>query len=614
MSGGEPATVKIWPASARSSGADLFYRTVLNNVASGVLSIDSRGVVTSFNAAASEIVGLPGETVVGRTFAEVLQDLEGGDEFCDVILDAVYDSSVAHQRVVQAAFGGRAQSLSVATSYLKEERDGETVRVGVVAVFNDISEIETLREQEFRLAREVEAKHTELRDAYRTLESSNWELSTALRKMRVLRIGAAVFVLAVFLALGLYTWSDDPRSGILASVTGASAGVEGDPVTLVVEPQRVSSAIAVTGYLAPRREIVVTSPIDGKVAAVHFRYGERVEEGQRLVDLDVGDVQIQYGEARATHIKAWERVKELDDWSNHVDVSRARRAVSKSRMALETRQNRLAETEFLLERGVIPASEHEAAKREHRYQQLDLQSAKQDLEIVLAKGVTDGRVARLELENARARMESLAETLRNAAVDAPVAGVVMLPKREDDDGAQAGEQERNLVRGGDVKRGGRLLTIGDLDGLTVVGRVDEMDVVRVRPGQPARIAGDAFPGIELHGTIAHVSSEAISGGSGNSLPFFEVAAVVQDVPEARRGLLRVGMSANLEVVVYEKADALLVPIGAVRIGDGQPRIRLKDPDSGTIRSVAVVTGVTTVDSVEIVDGVAAGDEIVIAGR
>ena len=613
MSGGEPATSKIWLASPRSSGADLIYRTVLNNVASGVLSIDSRGVVTSFNVAASEIVGLPGETVVGRTFAEVLHDLEGGDEFCDVILDAVYDSSVGHQRVVQAAFGGRAQSLSVATSYLKEERDGETVRVGVVAVFNDISEIKTLREQELRLAREVEANHTELRDAYRTLESSNRELSTALRKMRVLRIGAAVFVLAVFLALGLYTWSGDQRSGILASVTGASAGVEGDPVTLVVEPQRVSSAIAVTGYLAPRREIVVTSPIDGKVAAVHFRYGERVEKGQRLVDLNVGDVQFQYGEARATHIKARERVKELDDWSNRVDVSRARRTVSKSRMALETRQNRLAETEFLLERGVIPASEHEAAEREHRNQQLDLQSVEQDLEIVLAKGVTDGRVARLELENARARMENLAETLRNAAVDAPVAGVVMLPKRGDD-GAQAGEKERRLVRGGDVKRGGRLLTIGDLDGLTVVGRVDEVDVVRVRPGQPARIAGDAFPGIELHGTIAHVSSEAISGGSGNSLPFFEVAAVVQDVPEARRGLLRVGMSANLEVVVYEKADAILVPIGAVRIGDGQPRIRVKDPDSGTIRSVVVVTGVTTVDSVEIVDGIAAGDEIVIAGR
>ena len=598
---------------ARSAGSDLIYRNVLDNVASGVMSLDPHGVIMSFNAAAAAIVGLPSEQVVGHTFADIFSQREGADEFCDVILDAVYDSLVGHQRVVEATFAARTRSLSVATSFLKEERGGETVRLGVVAVFNDISEIRELREKEFRLAKEVEAKHAELRDAYVTLEARNRELGTVLRKARALRIGAAIVVLAVFVGIGLYTWNVEPHTGVLGSAAQpAHTAAPGELSTLVVEPQRISSTITVAGQLAPRREVEVTSPIDGKVAAIHFQPGERVDEGQRLVDLDISGVQIEYGEARVAHIKALERVKEFEDWSNHVDVSRARRAVSKSRMALETRRNRFEETAFLLERGVIPASEHEATEREYHSHQLDLQSAEQDLESVLAKGVTDGEVARVELETARARLQTLEETIAKAAVNAPVSGVVMHPTHKG--GEESGEQERGLARGASVGQGDSLLTIGDLDGLTVVGRVDEVDVATIRPGQPARIVGDAFPGVELHGTIDRVSSQAIQGKDTRSLPSFEIAAVVESLTEDQRRLLRLGMSASLEAVVYDKADALLVPIGAVELHESRPRLRVRNKDSGAVRHVPVVTGLTTVDAVEILEGIEAGDHVLIPGR
>ena len=285
MNGGLPAARELRDGSARSSGAELLYRNVLDNVASGVMSLDSGGVITSFNAAASEIVGLTSEAVVGRTFAEVFSELEGADAFADVVLDAVYDSLVGHQRVVEATFAGRTRSLSMATSYLKEERDGETFRIGVVAIFNDISEIKELREKELRLVKEVQGKHAELRNAYVALEERNRELSTTSKRTNALRVGAAVVVLALFLGVGLYLWDAGPGTEGIA--TGAAQAAQGSFATLVVEPRRMSSTITVVGQLAPRREIEVTSPIKGTVAAVHFQYGERVAEGQRLVDLDV---------------------------------------------------------------------------------------------------------------------------------------------------------------------------------------------------------------------------------------------------------------------------------------------------------------------------------------
>ena len=613
MSDEQPLELGLRLSSAPADTAGLIFRNVLENIPSGVMSLDTDGVVTSFNAAASQIVGLAGEAVVGRTWAEVFSEMEGVDDFADVIFDAIYDTLVGHQRVVEATFFGRTRSLSVATSYLKEERNGESVRIGVVVVFSDISEIRELREKELRLARELQAKHAELRDAYVSLEERNRELSTTSRRRNALRLGASVVVLVLFLGVGLYVWNYGPETAGTAAGSGAAEALQGTFTTLVVEPGPISSAITVAGQLAPRRVIEVTSPIEGTIAAVHFQYGEEVAEGERLLDLDITEVRIDYRNAQVAHIKARDRLDELENWSNHVEVSRARRVVSRARIDLEARQNRLSQTTFLLEQGLIPASEHEAAKREYDNQFLDLQSAVEDLQVVLDKGADDAEVARLELENALARLRNLEEIMRNATVYAPLTGVIMHPERSGS-GTQGSEGDQRLGKGEFVKQGEHLVSIGDLDGFTVIGMVDEIDVATIQPGRPAKIMGDAFPGVELQGEIVRVSSQASQSEERHGLPSFEVAASVGGLTADQRRQLRFGMSATLEVVVYDRADALLVPIDAVDFLDNQPRLRVKDKARGTVRYADVVTGVTNLDSVEIVAGIEAGDEIIIPAR
>ena len=573
------------------------------------MSLDRSGVITSFNPAASEIFGLSAESVVGRTLADVLVRIEGADAFIDTVLDATYEASAGDQHVVEATLAGKRRLLSVVTSYLTEERHGETVGLGVVAVFSDISEISELRETEVRLAKDLEAKHGELRDAYVTLETRNRELASAAKRVNALRLGATAVVMAVFLVVGLWFWNPDPPAGSMPTA-GVVQAADGAQRTLTVTPQAVSASLFMAGRLAPLREVEVTSPIKGKVAAVHFQHGERVVEGQRLVELDVTGVQIEQRDAEVAFIKARDRVQELANWENHVDVTRVRRAVSKSNAALETARNTLEKTSFLLERGVIPASEHEAAEREYESRQFDLRAAEEDLRAALAKGAAERTVARLELDNARAKLEALEDTLRNAVVYAPVAGVVVDPKAG---GAERGadSKEKTFAKGVSVDQGERLLTIGNLDGVAVVGRVDEVDVVRIRPGHRVTVVGDAFPGVTLHGEIAHVSSQAKRDPSGRGLPSFEVAAVVEALSDGQRRLLRLGMSATVEVTVYERADALLVPLDAVTVRDGQALLRVRDADSGDVREVPVATGVTTLDSVEIVDGIGPGDEIVL---
>ena len=590
------------------AGSDLIYRSVLDSVASGVVSLDTRGIVTSFNAAASEIVGLKSEAVVGRTFADVFAEMGGADEFADTILDAVYETS-AVRREVEATFAGKTRTLSVATRYLKEESDGGTAKLGVVAVFTDITEIRDLRVSELRMAKELEAQHSELLEAYRDLEQTNLKLGRASKRVAAVRTGAALAVLVLFAVVGYWFWDSSAEIARPAGNASASAA-PADPgglASVIVEPAPVSASVTLIASLAPLREIDVTSPVKGKVAAVHVRPGETVTKGQLLVEMDVAELEIELREAQVTHIKVRDRVQELENWADHRDVSRARRTVSKSGIAFETARNRLAQTTFLLERGIIPASEHEAARREHDSRRLDLESAEQDLEATLHQGAADLEVARLELENAAARLKGVEDTLSRAKVTAPAAGVVM---RSEGDGGDA----EGLGSGKAVERGDSLLTLGDFRGLTVLGQIDEVDVARLHPGQPATIKGDAFPGIELRGRVVRVSSQAVPSADRRKAPFFEVAASVDSLTERQRESVRLGMSATLEILVYEKQDALLVPIGAVETRGGGSRLRVRDRGSGEIRQVEVVTGLTTLDSVEIVEGLAAGDEVLVARR
>ena len=73
------------------------------------------------------------------------------------------------------------------------------------------------------------------------------------------------------------------------------------------------------------------------------------------------------------------------------------------------------------------------------------------------------------------------------------------------------------------------------------------------------------------------------------------------------------MSANLEVVVYDKPDALLVPLNAVQTRGGKTWVRVKNKDTGAVRQIQVDAGLTTLNAVEILRGLKAGDEVVLAG-
>ena len=581
------------------------HRNILDNMREGVMSVDPDGRIMTFNPSACRLLSVPQDDALGHTFAEVLLAREGLDDFNEALLDAVRDGEVGQQREVEVRIEGSERHLSLTTSYLRGNSNGLASHLGVIAVFADVTEVTALRESQRRLTRQLEAQNAELQHAYRDLEENNQTLAATLKQVQTARVAATVFIIGLFLAIGFATWN----VGSSASATRGMAPVLAldEPRTLVVAPQRLVSTIALFGQLVPHHEVHVASPADGKVAETHFQYGERVAAGQRLVTLDTTEVERQLREAHTAHIRAVRQFEKVENWENSTEIARLRRELSKGKLALESSRSKAEQSAFLLEQGIVSAVEHEAAEQQYHSQTLDYESLQQDYANLLTKGDAEAReVAQLELDNARVRVEQLEEVLRGSLIEAPIGGVVLQPQ------GSAGSQTKILGKGQTVSQGERLISVGDVEGLSALAWVDEVDVAKVRVGQRVKVHGDAFPGLELGGGIVHVSRQAGQGMGGR--PTFEIVAAIDPLSDAARQQLRLGMSARLEVVAYDKPDALLVPIAAVDVRRGEAWLRIKDRDSGAVRSVQVEAGLTTLDSVEIMHGLAAGDEVVVGAE
>jgi len=578
---------------------------ILDDMTDGVIAIDLSGTIITFNPAAARILGITEQEALAKSFGEVFLLAEENDDFNQTILDAIYESSTSHNRIVPFSYNDKRTTLALTTTFLKAE-DSTDQRMGVIAVFSDITELQTLQEAEARLAEELKSKHKELQAAYLKTEEGNQQLQSALKKVQIIRNSATVFTIILFLGIGLFVWNRKPAS--ISSSPTSSPTAQGAATTVMpVTPQPVTTSIALTGKLLPLQMVNLTSPISGKIAQVMVHYGDVVKAGQPLLTMDVSEARIKHREAKAAHIKALAAYKQMEKWDTSADVARAHRSLAKAKMSLENQKKTLEETERLFKKGIIPATEYESAKHQYANQQMDYQSAQEEQKAALEKGNTDNqRVSRFELDNAEARLKQTEQDMANATVLAPVAGIVMKPPAS----GQA-KEGKNIERGASFQQGELLLAIGDLTGYSVNCKVDEVDVTKVKLAQKVRVSGDAFPGEQLHGVIQSISPHADEGDSGKGSPSFGIRVVIDEVSPELRKRIMVGMTANLEIIIYEKPDALMVPLSAVKEENGKRYLVRKKSEAG--EKIEVTTGYTTQDTVEITSGIKAGDMIEISG-
>lgn len=265
-------------------------------------------------------------------------------------------------------------------------------------------------------------------------------------------------------------------------------------------------------------------------------------------------------------------------------------------------------------------------------------SAKANLDRVFVPSSTsDLRLARLELERARAELrqlqvgpsaisrasaraavgsarERLGQTRSRFAIELGQEGIAASRARLSGALAAQGLLTVRAPVGGEVTAVQATLgstvdattpiaTIAPSGRLVVTIDLSEFDVAQVEQGQKATVSVDALGGESFPGTVVYVAPAGVDTGGVVTFPVQIGLEEAEDV--------KPGMTVSASIVVAKAKDAVLVPLEAVTYDDeDQATVTVVDADGQeAVREVEV--GLENADSVQILEGIEEGEEVVL---
>ncbi len=161
--------------------------------------------------------------------------------------------------------------------------------------------------------------------------------------------------------------------------------------------------------------------------------------------------------------------------------------------------------------------------------------------------------------------------------------------------------EKHVTRGEAVTPDSQAFIVADLKSVWIDLSVYQRDLTRVRPGQPARvIAGHDLP--VTKGVVSYVTPVV------DEATRTAIARIVLDNPD---GFWRPGMFATAEVTVERTQVDIAVPVAAVHSLDEETVVFVQDGEG--FRPRVVTTGSHDAEWVEISEGLASGEQVVVHG-
>ena len=354
-----------------------------------------------------------------------------------------------------------------------------------------------------------------------------------------------------------------------------------DIQTAIVERGPVDATLQASGTIIPAVEQVVSAPLDSRVLRIVRRAGDRVRAGDVIVELDTTSARL-----------ALERLDE--------QIAQKQNEQSQLRLRLD---DSLALLRAQIEQKALDA---DIAKfKEAQNDRLHKEGLVAEQETLVAS--TTAKKSGIELTQLR---EALARAERSAQAQlaAGEIGAQLLRK-------ERGEAKRQLdlammradrdgvvtwivpTAGAAVRNGEVMARIADLSSFRVSATIADMYVNRLAPGMRVRVRLDEAT--TLDGTIASVEPRVENGQA----KFFA------ELDDRTNPKLRNDVRVDVFALVGRRGDALRVKRGALGQTDNE-RVFVKR--GGRLVAVPVRWGLAGENEIEILSGLAAGDEVVIS--
>ncbi|MEZ5797187.1 MAG: efflux RND transporter periplasmic adaptor subunit [Paracoccaceae bacterium] len=355
----------------------------------------------------------------------------------------------------------------------------------------------------------------------------------------------------------------------LAQTAAAEAATEPAPAVAetlpaisitMAEPRKMTDRVIASGLIGPIEEVMVQPLIEGQpIESLLADVGDRVQEGQVLATLSKTTLELQRAQATASLASSRATIAQAEAQLVEAESS----AAEAGRVAERTAK--------LREQGSASQAAADTANANAVSATARVTVARQTLEAARAQlALSEAQLANVELQ------------LTRTEVKAPVSGVITA---------------RNAALGAIATAATAAMFVMEKDGaLELRADIAESDLLRLGAGQTARLTAVGL-------------SETISGTIRLIEPAIDVVTRLgrARIEVADPAGLRAGMFVEAEILVAER-ETLAVPVTAVGSDNGDTTVmRVRD---GVVERVVVTTGIRDAGYIEVLSGLARGDQIV----
>ena len=205
--------------------------------------------------------------------------------------------------------------------------------------------------------------------------------------------------------------------------------------------------------------------------------------------------------------------------------------------------------------------------------------------------------AQVALDKAKDDLDTAKDKLEKATITAPFDGLAAaVYVKEGDILASPTVASRPVIH------------LIDPAGMELTVEVDEIDIASVEPGQKVIIELDALPELQLEGEVVSISSLPEAQAT---VVAYEVKIAFDVPPDAG---VKVGMSADADIIIAERSNVLLVPDRAIDADSQGNSVVKVVVAEGETETRPVVTGISDGLQTEIISGISEGETVVIEIR
>jgi HlyD family secretion protein len=350
--------------------------------------------------------------------------------------------------------------------------------------------------------------------------------------------------------------------------------------TARVERGAIEATLEASGTVVPLVEQVVSSPVEARVLRVGRRAGEQVRIGDELLTLDTSASKL---EAERLHDLLSQKESAQSELRLRLDetVANLEAQIEQKKLDAQIASYSADQKAKLRAEGLIAEQDALAAAATKRKTDIELRQLGEALS--RANRSRDAQLA--------ASRAGMATAIRDRAESLRQLELAML--RADRNGVLT-----SIVNevGATVRRGDILARIADLSAYRVEATISDVHAARLSAGMRARAI---LEGVIIGGTIESVDPRIVSG----VVKFY----VRLDQPAHPR--LRNNLRVDVAVVTGNRNGTLVIRRGALGRTNSTQAFVVRDDDA--VR-VPVRFGLAGTDTIEILSGLEAGDEVVIS--